>query len=114
MVCSAGSGGCTRVCSLDIERGKRQLELELERELRRDGEWLTLRVKTGRALVERLAMDDTALATSLGGLLVEVDPGSIISLRGDRAVNWFGEALAGLAVVLRARFGAMLTLPVIT
>jgi hypothetical protein len=98
------------VCSLDIERGKRQIELEL----RRDGERLTLRVKTGRALVERLAMDDAALATSLGGLLVEVDPGSILSLRVDRAVTWFGEALAGLAAVLRARFGAMLTLPVIT
>lgn len=95
-------------------RARQASALDIERELRRDGEWLTLRVKTGRALVERLAMDDTALATSLGGLLVEVDPGSIISLRVDRAVTWFGEALAGLAAVLRARFGAMLTLPVIT
>ncbi len=99
-----------RLCVLDIELGKRQLELEL----RRDGEWLTLRVRIGRALVERLAMGDTALATSLGGFLIAVDPGSIVSLRVDCAVSWAGEALTGLAAALRARFGALLTLPAIT
>lgn len=94
---------------LDIEFGRRSLAIEL----RREGEWLGVRVRVPRRVLEAIALGDAAMAGSIARLLTAIDPYGISSLRVDSPCKWFGDELAGLALALRGHFGAVVTTPMI-
>lgn len=97
-----------RLERLDLEFGRRSLAIEL----RREGEWLGVRVEVPRRVIEAIALGDAALAGSIARLFTAIDPYGISSLRVDSPCKWFGDELGGLARALRGHFGAVVTTPV--
>ncbi len=96
-----------RLTSLSIQLGKRILTCEF----RRDREWVTLRVITSAAIVERIAMGDASTTQQLTAALTALEPHDVQELRVECPGSWFGEELTALANALRDRFGAAIKLP---
>jgi len=96
-----------RLASLTIQLGKHLVTCEL----RRDREWVTLRVLTSRALVECVAMGDESLAQQLSTALTALAPHDVQELRVECPGSWFGDDLTTLASTLRQQFGGAITLP---
>lgn len=92
---------------VDLVLGARQLALEL----RRDGEWITLRAALSRGLMERIIMGASELAEGLARGLTALEPGRVAVLRVESSCGWYGDDLAALAASLRSHFGATLRLP---
>ena len=97
-----------RLERVDLDLGARKLALAL----RRDGEWLALRVKLSRGLLERLMLGAPELAAALARGLTEPEPYGLTSVRIEAPGGaWFGDDLAALARAVRDRYGAAATLP---
>ena len=96
-----------RLTHLTIQLGKRIVTCDF----RRDREWVTLRVLTSAAIVERIAMGDESMVQPLTAALTALAPHDVQELRVECPGSWFGEELTNLASALRDRFGPAIKLP---
>jgi len=88
---------------VDFSLGTRLLAIEL----RRDGEWLALRVTLSRGLIERIAIGAEEVAQALARGLTAMDPYGVTSVRVESPCAWFGDELDALARAVRGHFGAI-------
>lgn len=80
-------------------------------ELRRDREWIKLRVVASRSFVERVCISDAALGEHLVTALTALGPHDVMDPRVESRGSWFGDELASVAARLQDHFGGLISLP---
>lgn len=95
-----------RLKTITLVLGKRHIVLDL----RRDRGWISLRIALSRAVAERIAISDPALADQLSATLTALGPHDVMSVRLE-CPSWFSDDLENLARDIHAHFGPSTIIP---